>query len=196
MLGARASRLQNVSKTAAELRDLPRSFAEGDLVLTCRAFERIDELACVVALLACSPISNSSPVHPATILRRYTKFLQLVPQFADCGSHRVPDLSWFIPGPNRQVGMSSGVGWDSLSGTSRSFPSKHSGALTDSTLELYRMIRSTSRADTFPQRVGWRARNKYSSLSSALWGFPASAAEALRASSLHLGGLESEARDR
>src|SRR6266403_6409919 len=29
-------------------------------------FERIDELACVVALLARSPLENSSPVHPAT----------------------------------------------------------------------------------------------------------------------------------
>ena len=28
-------------------------------------FERIDELACVVALLARSPLENSSPVHPA-----------------------------------------------------------------------------------------------------------------------------------
>src|SRR3981189_2465058 len=33
---------------------------------TYRAFERIDELACVVALLARSPLENSSPVHPAT----------------------------------------------------------------------------------------------------------------------------------
>jgi len=31
------------------------------------AFERIDELACVVALLAKAPLENSSPVHLATL---------------------------------------------------------------------------------------------------------------------------------
>ena len=35
------------------------------LVTFC-AFERIDELACVVALLGKTPLENSSPVHPAT----------------------------------------------------------------------------------------------------------------------------------
>ena len=58
-------RLQNVSKTAAESGDLARSLAEVRPRLTCCAFERIDELACVVALLARSPLENSSPVHPA-----------------------------------------------------------------------------------------------------------------------------------
>jgi len=37
---------------------------------TCRAFGRIDELACVAALLAISPLENSSPVHPANFLQR------------------------------------------------------------------------------------------------------------------------------
>src|SRR5690242_462135 len=61
-------RLQNVSKTAAEMRGLVRNSAEVEPFLTCRAFGRIDELACVAAPLALSSFEISSPVHPASFL--------------------------------------------------------------------------------------------------------------------------------
>ena len=58
-------RLQNVSKTAAELGGLARNHADNLYLASCCTLGRIDELACVAALLAIWPIENSSPVHPA-----------------------------------------------------------------------------------------------------------------------------------
>jgi hypothetical protein len=40
------------------------------------AFERIDELACVVALLAKAPLENSSPVHPANFLQGFRRLAE------------------------------------------------------------------------------------------------------------------------
>src|SRR5438132_3759496 len=58
-------RLQNVSKTAAELGGLARNHADNLYLASCCTLGRIDELACVAALLAEMPLENSSPVHPA-----------------------------------------------------------------------------------------------------------------------------------
>jgi hypothetical protein len=61
------------------------------VLLTRCTFERIDELACVAALLANSPLENSSPVHPATL----TPYYQLVrSRAADCSRFVV---SWAGP---------------------------------------------------------------------------------------------------
>jgi hypothetical protein len=58
-----------VSRMSPRLRRNPvvsrGALLKSELLLTCRAFERIDELACVAALLAILPLENSSPVHPA-----------------------------------------------------------------------------------------------------------------------------------
>jgi len=68
MIGARPA-TKSISRMSPRLRRncgvsrgaLPNSA----FVLACRWFERIDELACVIALLARSPLENLSPVHPA-----------------------------------------------------------------------------------------------------------------------------------
>src|SRR6267142_4006610 len=74
-----------IARFAAEL-------AEVDLVLTCRAFERIYELACVAALLAILPLENSSPAHPATPFPLRSQLL---------ATSRCPVSAW-SPNPHRQ----------------------------------------------------------------------------------------------
>jgi len=58
---------KNVSKTAAELGGSRGTLRTLVYLATYCAFERIDELACVAALLAILLLENSSPVHPASL---------------------------------------------------------------------------------------------------------------------------------
>src|ERR1700730_687641 len=53
------------------------------------AFERIDELACVVALLESSPLENSSPVHPAIAFARESQRMAETPSFNSSRCHPV-----------------------------------------------------------------------------------------------------------
>jgi hypothetical protein len=57
------------------------------LIPTCCTLWRNDELACVAALLARSPLENSSPVHPANFYRTFrwlARRLRLSPECLHC----------------------------------------------------------------------------------------------------------------
>ncbi len=89
-------RLQNVSKTGAELGGLARNLPTSVYLASCCTLGRIDELACVAALLAIWPIENSSPVHPASFLQG-SRQLAGVPSCVSRMSPGRPRTSGYLP---------------------------------------------------------------------------------------------------
>ena len=89
-------RLQNVSETAAELGGSCGTLRTLVYLATYCAFERIDELACVAALLAILLLENSSPVHPANF-RQGSRQLAELPSCVSRMSPNRPPTSRRLP---------------------------------------------------------------------------------------------------